>query len=279
MFAKWVGQTGQDEVIQVLDVWAEERAEEIFKSDMPTDIKDTWEIELADVKETAHAVYLRWEQWFRPDDWDPIFVEKPLTYEIENSDVEFWAIVDFVGRDKDGVVHLTDWKVPKALTDPDRNPYPLQLMSYAYLLKEMGIEVDRIGNTQIIGLQEGVPKVNKDESLSRAKIRTTWETYRAKVILMGLNVDDYAEMEEKLSTFEWFRVQSDTWSAERLDAVWNNVIVPSAKRLAARHAKMDVGEPTAFGSWMCAQCDFREICVADMFGDEFMNDGKFEVTL
>jgi hypothetical protein len=111
----------------------------------------------ADILDVAETCFLKYLEWERDHDVEPILCEKSLVSEI----MRYGGQIDFYGR-IDGILTLKDFKTAKAIW-----PEMLyQVAAYRQLLVENGHEVEAVGILQI--------GRNADEGLSE-KIITNSE--------------------------------------------------------------------------------------------------------
>lgn len=275
----------EEDPISAVNIAVKERTDKVYLlPGVPEEEKSEIVDEMYTNGKIAVEVYTRWEDWFMPNEWRPLHVEERLEIDLGGGDV-FWCIVDFVGVSPDGLIDCIDWKVrSEALQDPDRHQYPLQQTTYAHALSLKGVSVDRISIVQMRGQVAKTPKTNKNKTISRQMLVTTWEHYRSCVEEAGLDPNDYLEMKDKLDTIVWHSAFGTDWSPEALQSVWDAVVMPRVRRLQARRERQKSGFQddclrTAWGTFRCSFCTYRELCVAELLGYDFDIDEVFEVKL
>lgn len=186
-------------------------------------------------------------------------IEKSLVTSIEGWD-GYIGIFDWVAKDlRDGTVWLVDFKVRGSLQADETEESNLQAMSYLKILADHGIHVDGVLIYQVLSKVPAEPKINKDGSVARSKIATTWAVYQQTVLRQGLNPDDYMDMKAKLDT-EFFRETRILMTPEQVERAWYHIIVPAAS---------DIGKGVAYRSlsnWTCKGCVYREPCLAQLQG-------------
>ena len=100
--------------------------------------------------------------------------------------------------------------------------------------------------------------------MSRALIKTDWETYKAALLEAGLNPDDYLDMAEKLSTVEFFRPAKEYRTLDMVRRVWKEVIGLTAREIR-RSTKIVVRN---LGQRTCNGCAYRQLCLAELGGED-----------
>jgi len=166
----------------------------------------------------------------------------------------FLGIVDWVARDPDGLVWLIDFKVRQRMQEGLE--FDTQMAVYQYLLAMAGVHTAGSLQFQIKAASPAVPSRNKDGSLSRAKIATTWEVYMRELRRLGLQISDYSEMPAKLAEIEWFRCTREYRSSDTLARVWQAAVLPLAAELQAPSTRR------ILSSYNCTTCGFAPICSA-----------------
>jgi hypothetical protein len=278
--SRWTG----TDPLRAVNIAVEERTEKVYAiPGIPEEEKEEIVTEAYTNGKIAQDVYERWEEWFCPDGWKPLCVEEKLEVTLPNGD-NFWCIVDFVGISPDGITDCIDWKVRSAsLEDPDRHQYPLQQTTYAHVLTQKGVKVDRISIVQMRGKIAGTPKTNKNGTISRSAITTTWERYCEALEQADppQDPDDYLDMKDKLDTIVWHTAHGNFWDPEKLQRVWDEVVMPRVERLQGRWRKTNKNPPlrTAWGTFRCQRCAYSELCISELLGYDFDMEGVFEVKL
>lgn len=160
---------------------------------------------------------------------------------------------------------LVDWKVRGAFQPDDNEEINIQHASYQYgLFLATGHRLDGTMTVQISDRVPQKPKLNKDGSMSRALIRTDWETYKAALIEAGLDPDDYLDMKEKLSTVEWVRPSKYYRTLFEAQRVWEEVILPVAAELRSKRKRIY----RTMSPRVCRSCVYKELCLAELWGED-----------
>lgn len=177
----------------------------------------------------------------------------------------FHGYIDWVGRHKPtGQIWLVDWKVRGSFQPYEAEEVNLQNAAYQYAIFRI-LRKPLVGTItfQISNKPPTKPKLNKDGTMSRALIKTDWETYKAALLEAGLNPDDYLDMAEKLSTVEFFRLAKEYRTMDTVRRVWKEVIELTAREIR-RSTKIVV---RSLGYRTCNGCAYRQLCLAEL-GDE-----------
>lgn len=178
----------------------------------------------------------------------------------------FHGYIDWVGRHKPtGQIWLVDWKVRGSFQPYEAEEVNLQNAAYQYaifrILRKLPVGTITF---QISDKPPARPKLNKDGTMSRALIKTDWETYKAALLEAGLNPDDYLDMAEKLSTVEFFRPVKEYRTLHTVRRIWKEVIEPTAREIR-RSNKIVVRN---LGHRTCNGCAYRQLCLAELSGED-----------
>ncbi len=178
----------------------------------------------------------------------------------------FHGYIDWVGRHKPtGQIWLVDWKVRKSFQPHEAEEVNLQNAAYQYTIFRI-LRKPPVGTItfQISGKPPTRPKLNKDGTMSRALIKTDWETYKVALLEAGLDPDDYLDMAEKLSTVEFFRPAKEYRTLATVRRVWKEVIELTAREIR-RSTKIVVRN---LGHCTCNGCAYRQLCLAELSGGD-----------
>ena len=177
----------------------------------------------------------------------------------------FHGYIDWVGWHKPtDQIWLVDWKVRKSFQPHEAEEVNLQNAAYQYAIFQVlrKLPVGTI-TFQISDKPPAKPRLNKDGTMSRALIKTDWETYKAALLEAGLNPDDYLDMAEKLSTVEFFRPVKEYRTLDTVRRVWEGIIEPTAREI--RSNKIVVRN---LGHRTCNGCAYRQLCLAELGGGD-----------
>lgn len=190
---------------------------------------------------------------------DTVLIEYELRYSSPTH--QFVGFVDAVLYDKrDKTINLIDWKTRDRLETSVSNILNPQLDLYAYYLQALvkNVAIDNVIEYQVRSKAPEKPSINKDGTVSKRKIVTTFALYRQAILDAGGSVSDYQE-------------QFETWVGQD----WVNVIVkPTNKAIQMRHlnnvadtiVKADTMPPTRSTGWSCKMCQFAPLCEAHFLG-------------
>jgi hypothetical protein len=173
--------------------------------------------------------------------------------------------IDAILRDKEtGFVWCTDYKFRKSLSPDDEEAYNIQNAVYSYACRKMGIDITGTMTWQHVNTPAADPQLLKNGSVSRAKIKTTWEHYAAFCIMNKINPVDYQEeMQEKLADVEWFRPTYEYRNEETIDRIWEQCVRPVASALNKSRGKNACNFRSLY-PWNCKMCQYQSICQAEL---------------
>jgi CRISPR/Cas system-associated exonuclease Cas4 (RecB family) len=189
-------------------------------------------------------------------------VELEVVAPVEEYGFEFSGTIDVVLHNiQDGTLEVVDWKTTTSFRTEHEEMMNSQLGVYAYILSRMlGASVDVGTIYNIYSNPPKSPKINKDGTVSRANIRTDWETYAEAVRSAGGDPDDYLDMKEKLDGYEWFSVVRVYRSEETQRRLWLNAVA------GALNIHEATKYPRAWNSFHCGSCKFMEYCKGELYG-------------
>lgn len=178
----------------------------------------------------------------------------------------FQGYVDWVGvHEPTGHKWLIDWKVRSQFQPDDNEEISLQHAVYQYgLLRATRHFLDGTMTVQIADRVPQQPKLNKDGSMSRALIRTDWETYKAALLAAGLDPNDYLDMQEKLSTIEWVRISQHYRTIAEAQAIWKEVVLPVAAEIRSKRKRIY----RTLSPRVCRGCGYKDLCLAELWGED-----------
>ena len=226
-----------------------------------------------EISSQAEEVYLRALRAFQPDGWEVMFAPAregagPLV-EVRFAipavmKTPIQGYIDLVAREiSTGAVWQIDWKFVSAFSDPDGEMFNMQNALYQYALKRAGVPV--VGSITFLTLNKAstLPKLNKNGTVSRALIRTTWEQYAEFVRANGGDPEDYREeMQPKLAGIEWVSDIREYRNAETLDAIWKTEYIGTAYEILSKKTR----HPRNVSLMTCRMCQYRSLCHAELRG-------------
>jgi hypothetical protein len=166
---------------------------------------------------------------------------------------------------RDGGVWLTDFKVRGTFSPIEDEETNIQHPIYQYLLNHYGVEANGHLTWQIRNDIPHQPAINKDGSVSRARIATDWPTYRDAVIAAGQDPMEYVEMQQKLADVEFTRITRTYRSLDSARRIWDTVMTPIAK---AMHRERKSPAHRSLNAWNCKGCRVKEFCLAELKGED-----------
>jgi len=163
-----------------------------------------------------------------------------------------------------GFIWCTDYKFRKSLAPDEDEANNIQNAVYAYACKKMGIPITGTMTWQHVNTPAAVPTLLKNGTVSRAKIKTTWETYLQFCLDHDLDPENYREeMQEKLADIEWYRATYEYRNDVTLTRIWNQCIAPVAKQIKSAHGKKAVNFRSLY-PWNCKMCQYQSLCQAEL---------------
>lgn len=173
--------------------------------------------------------------------------------------------IDAILREKStGFVWCTDYKFRKALSDDTEEAYNVQNAVYTHACAKMGVNITGTMTWQHINTPAADPAVNKNGTISRAKIKTTWQHYAKFCAAQGVDPEPYREeMEPKLADIEWFRATYEYRNPETVKRIWDEVVVPAS--WGVNKAYRNVNRRFMY-PWNCKMCQYKDLCQAELRG-------------
>lgn len=205
-------------------------------------------------------------------EWEPIVIngkkaiEYQFSYKIpEFEDVTFTGTVDLIARHKPtDQVFIIDHKTRGTLKGEDDEQYNLQLAVYQYILGKLGVPVIGTAIYQIKSDPLVTPKINKNFTMSRAKIATTWEFYKRCLLENNLDPVEYEfEMKPKLDAGEFFRLNKIFRSEKTINNIWSRVVIPTIDDIINTSEYVPSITP---GN--CNYCQYSSLCNAEIDGSD-----------
>lgn len=177
------------------------------------------------------------------------------------------GFIDAILIDKTtGFTWCTDYKFRKSLSPDDDEAFNIQNSVYAYACKKMGIEITGTMTWQHVNTPAAEPQLLKNGSVSRSKIKTTWDRYAQFCVANGVNPELYREeMEPKLAEIEWFRATYEYRNPETIDRIWDECVLPAARSVKAAHGKNAANFRSLY-PWNCKMCQYQSLCQGELRG-------------
>jgi len=196
--------------------------------------------------------------------FEPVLVEHRFEIPIRGIRARLIGYWDAIVRDQDGKLWLMEHKFPqRSFRGPEDLELDGQIGVYQYAAHRLGYKVVGTIYNQLLARLPAEPAVNKDGTLSKAKVYTDWQTYSAAVTRKGLNIADYADMQFKLAEFEFFRrdhiyrpgIEIRLFTRDMERRIWD-------MRGAQRHIYRSESY------LVCGRCPYRELCLESVKGGD-----------
>jgi hypothetical protein len=191
-----------------------------------------------------------------------LHVEKKFSIPVCGLKVKLIGFWDAIAQDEDGDLWLVEHKFPqKTFRSEEDLEMDGQIGTYQWAALRSGIHIRGTLFNQILARIPAKPEVNKNGTLSRTKVYTDWETYKAAVVEAGQDPLDYMDMQAKLADVKFvqrdaiFRDDAEVRAFARdfERGVWD---IPSARHFYMCESRVN-----------CQSCSFRELCVERLKGD------------
>jgi hypothetical protein len=173
--------------------------------------------------------------------------------------------IDAILRDKEtGFTWCTDYKFRKTLAPDEDEANNVQNAVYSWACHKMGIDITGTMTWQHVNTPAAEPSILKNGSVSRAKIKTTWDAYRNFCIQHDVDPDPYEEeMQIKLADIEWYRATYEYRNMDTIKNIWGTVITPTSWAVAK--AKRGNNRKHLY-PWNCKMCQYQSLCQAELRG-------------
>lgn len=231
--------------------------------------------EMPDLERTlADAISVFQQAWweFNPDRWEVLNIGGVPALELHflvpcAGSKGLHGYIDAILRDvTTGDVWCTDYKFRKSLSDDTEEAFSIQNAIYCRACDKIGIPITGTMTWQHCNTPASAPTLNKNGTMSRAKVKTTWEMYRNELLRAGLNPDDYEEeMGPKLADIEWCRETHEYRNELTIRNIWDNVVVPNAYAIRTARSPKAKNSPSMY-PWNCKMCQFTSLCQAELRG-------------
>lgn len=181
-------------------------------------------------------------------------------------------------------VWVVDYKNrQKFTTSPSFEDVNLQAMIYACMCLFHSLPVTGTATLEVLAQLPAIPSLNKDGSMSRTKIATTWDIYERELKRNFLDPLDYADMRWKLTT-QFVRLTKEHRPVDALNKVWTKLVLPTAELMSDIIINLDEyhkdmpnvglqnvhGQPRSriqrsLGHFQCNGCGVRDVCLAGLY--------------
>ncbi len=188
--------------------------------------------------------------------------------------------IDWIYEDSSGV-WVTDHKTVKNLPKEAELYMDLQTMMYYVATQEDPKLMALIGSRKVQGVvfnhirtkAPREPQVLKSGGISKAACDTDIATYFETVRKNGLNVEDYADMVDKLKNNIFFRRTKVPVNKKTIDIVKGEIVetLNTADALSQLYANIkEISKPMFYRNPMKMRCDwdceYRDLCYAELAG-------------
>lgn len=217
----------------------------------------------AEISEKAPLVFERALTELPGKAWRPIAVEQTFSAQL-TPDISINGTPDLIAEHiPTGKVYLLDWKTRGTFQELDSERFNLQFVVYQWLLAQNGIGVVGSMIYEIISEVPKAPKINKDGSVSKAKVRTTWPIFKAAIDEVGGIPEEYSEMKKYLENLEWERTTPAYRSEEFVDTIIQEVVIPTAVEMASNPIPLRV-----LNRFSCTGCNYAPLCIGELEGND-----------
>lgn len=171
--------------------------------------------------------------------------------------------VDRIAIDQDGVTWVVDTKTKRHFPDEFERQMNLQGMIYIWLARQAGYNPVGIIWDYVRTKAPVVPEQLKNGTLSkRRNIDTTWGVYLSEIERLGLDPNDYLDMQQALKGKDddfYLRVR------QPINDRAVEVAIDSAREQGLRILETH-DYPIREFNWQCSRCEYRRLCWAEMVG-------------
>lgn len=188
--------------------------------------------------------------------------------------------VDLITRDREnGIVHLWEHKSTGNMPSTAFRLRDLQTTLYAEMMAlKHNVVVNEIMWNYLRTKPPQVPHQNKPKrvgeigALSKAQnVDTTWEMYAARIVELGLDFEDYADVFERLQFAEtqvFFPRYANSIVVDRQELLLDYALSGQAVKRARLLWDAGASRPIKSLSRGCDFCPFLKVCEADLMGGD-----------
>lgn len=235
------------------------------------------DIELKQIIKNSIKIIRNYIRSWEDDRWNYIFVEKEFDpiflCEVQGQRIGLVIKIDGLIEDEDGRLWLIERKTNQKFKDPESRIRDLQTSLYCWVLWKLGYDVQGVIWDEVRTKLPTVPKVLKNGLISKRKnIDTDYVTFKKALKNNGQTIEGYEDILERLEFNTFFRRQP--FPADK-EFVKN--IVKDFKSTVVRLVKYRY-KPIAEVSFICGNCDYYHLCMADLKGldTEFMKKASYK---
>ena len=175
--------------------------------------------------------------------------------------------IDAILRDRTtGFVWCTDYKFRKSLSPDEEEAVNIQNAVYLYACKKMGVDITGTMTWQHVNAPAATPTLLKNGTVSRAKIKTTWEMYSEFCRMNNIDPASYKEeMQDKLADIEWCRATYEYRNDETIKRIWAECVVPTTREVK-KATNPKANNYRSMYPWNCKMCQYQNLCQAELRG-------------
>jgi len=237
-------------------------------------VNETERLEIARIAEQGAVLTARTLEWFDLPRWSILKFKGKPAVEVElQVPMPGWkcyrCFIDAIAKDRrDGGTWILNWKTSGSFWDEEADAANLQATAEQAIVSMHGISAAGSCTTMLRSEPPKEPSVNKDGSMSRARIATDWPTYEAALKRHRLKPADYVEeMKPKLDV-EFFRMVKTYRGKEEITTAWNSIIVPTAAEMLTQKPKSWPTQQRILTKRGCPGCWARAFCLAELRGED-----------
>lgn len=155
---------------------------------------------IPDFPELVERIMKSYLWYYRDEGWTVKFVEQefrvPTGLVVDGFKFIFKGIIDLIVEDEEGHLWIIDHKTAGTIPEPTAfHAMDPQLMLYPWAAKKaFGIDVAGVIYNYVRSKAPGIPKINRDGSISKRKVVTDYPTLRRFLRSQGLDPADYSQV-------------------------------------------------------------------------------------
>lgn len=218
--------------------------------------------------------------YYRNEGYKPVMVEQilevPTPLKIGNKRFVFKGRLDLVMQDEEGHNWLWDHKTASTIPQPTAfHAMDPQLMLYPWAAKEQyGIEISGIIYNYVGSKAPSIPKLNKDGSLSKRKVKTDYPTLFKFLKRSGYDPNDFAHILKPMAK------RSEFLRRYRMP---REAVVTKEVLLDVLSVVKRIDETKRFTRTItrdCVRCSYIDLCRAELngFNTEGMRKDRFVIS-
>jgi len=243
--------------------------------------------DLPDLAERMMFSYL-WTYRNEDPEWEVLYVEENFKVKFTEGDV-FGFKPDLIVADKRGDVWVVDHKTTRSIPSSEWRLVDLQSTLYPWALREgMDLDIKGFIFNYIRRKAPSIPKINKDGSISRARVDTDYPTM-AKFLIEYFEVETVKELPT-----EWkkrlanLKLESKFFKRTRItkdDALINRQIEEFSYTAQELESWLELSEEQDIDPWVRTMipscewdCEFYDLCTLELLGQDskFMRRSKYQ---